>query len=106
MQDIHIIAPSMDAITPHFREGRWHYWTPPAGVPVYAVCEPNNRGARSRLSLDSALHVLPAASNPAPLPATLASALPASVGALPTDTARSLLARLHAAGVGIFDPEV
>lgn len=104
MQDIYLIAKSLDAVIAHRRCGTWHHHI--VGGVVYAVCEPVFRGARAELAADPMLTVLPSLGNTAVFPLSLASALPSTLGALPTDTTRSLLARLHAAGVGIFDPEV
>jgi len=103
MQNIHVICGTLDALVPHRRRGRWRWFS--RGGAVFAVCAPTHLTARAALAADSALHVLPAATNPAPLPAALAAAL-AAHGATATDTARTLLAKLHAAGVGIFDPDL
>ncbi|MDE2098293.1 MAG: hypothetical protein KGL39_13655 [Patescibacteria group bacterium] len=104
MQDIYFIAKSLDAVMAHRRCGTLHHHIV-NGV-VYAVCEPVYRGARAELAADSALTVLPSLGNSAPIPTALVAVLPTAISALPTDTTRSLLARLHAAGVSIFDPEV
>jgi len=103
MQLVHVIAPSIDAVAAHRRRGHWQ-WRVRAGT-VYAVCAPRHPAARGLIAADPALHVLPAASNPSPSPAALAAAL-AAQGATATDTARTLITKLHAAGVTIFDPDL
>jgi len=103
MTPIHVIAADLSRLMPHWQRGRWSWFR--RGGTVFARCEPKHLSARAALAADSNLHTLPAAANPTVLPAALATAL-AAHGATATDTARTLLAKLHAAGVGIFDPDL
>jgi len=103
MIPVHVITTDLAHLMPHWGRGKWH-WQRRSGL-VFARCDPRQLDARAAIAADSNLHALPAAINPAPLPLALATAL-AAQGATATDTARTLLAKLHAAGVTIFDPDL
>jgi len=104
MIPIHIITTDLSRLQAHWQRGKWH-WHRRGGV-VFARCDPGQIGARQVVAADPAVGaVLPAATNPAVLPAALVTAL-AAHGATATDTARTLLAKIHAAGIAIFDPDI
>lgn len=106
MQDICIICASTDAIAKYSALGRWHHRV--LAGKCYALLEPATRGARSILSADSALTVLPSLNSTAPLAAAVTTAISglAVSLSLTTDTPLTLRQKLHAAGVDIFDPEI
>jgi len=104
MTAIHVITTDLSRLQTHWQRGKWH-WHRRGGV-VFARCDPRQIGARQAVASDPGVGVvLPAATNPAALPAALVTAL-AAHGATATDTARTLLSKLHASGVTIFDPDI
>jgi len=104
MTAIHVITTDLSRLQPHWQRGKWH-WHRRGGV-VFARCDPRQIGARQVVAVDQGVGiVLPSVTNPAALPPAMVTAL-AALGATATDTARTLLAKIHAAGIAIFDPDI